>query len=30
MATQVIRATIGKVAPFFKTNAWVSSSNEFK
>lgn len=30
MASQIIRATIGKVAPHFKAQAWVSSSNEFK
>jgi alkyl hydroperoxide reductase subunit AhpC len=30
MATQVIRATIGKVAPHFKANSWVSATGEFK
>lgn len=30
MTTQVLRATIGKVAPFFKANSWISSTNEFK
>jgi peroxiredoxin (alkyl hydroperoxide reductase subunit C) len=30
MASQVIRATIGKVAPHFKAQAWVSSANSFK
>jgi len=30
MASQVIRATIGKAAPFFKANAWHSSSQQFK
>jgi alkyl hydroperoxide reductase subunit AhpC len=30
MASQVIRAAIGKVAPHFKAQAWLSGSNEFK
>ena len=30
MASQVIRATIGKVAPHFKAQAWVSSASSFK
>jgi alkyl hydroperoxide reductase subunit AhpC len=30
MASQVIRAAIGKVAPHFKAQAWLSASNEFK
>lgn len=30
MASQIIRAAIGKVAPHFKAQAWLSASNEFK
>ena len=30
MASQVIRATIGKHAPHFKANSWVSGSSSFK
>lgn len=30
MTTQIARAVIGKAAPFFKANSWVSSLNEFK
>lgn len=30
MATQAIRAVIGKTAPFFKANSWMSATSEFK
>ena len=30
MASQTAKAIIGKAAPFFKANSWVSASNEFK
>ena len=30
MTTQAIKAIIGKTAPYFKANAWVSSLNDFK
>jgi peroxiredoxin (alkyl hydroperoxide reductase subunit C) len=30
MATQIAKAVIGRTAPFFKTNSWVSASKEFK
>lgn len=30
MASQAVKAVIGKTAPFFKANAWISASNEFK
>ena len=30
MATHAVRATIGKIAPFFKAQAWVSSANTFQ
>ena len=30
MASQAIKAVIGKTAPFFKANSWISATNEFK
>ena len=30
MATSTARAIVGKAAPFFKANSWVSSANEFR
>ena len=30
MATHAIRAAIGKAAPFFKANSWVSTTGEFR
>lgn len=30
MASHAIRAAIGKAAPFFKANSWVSATNEFR
>ena len=30
MASQVVRATIGKLAPHFKANSWISATNNFK
>ena len=30
MASQIAKAVIGKTAPFFKANSWISSTSEFK
>jgi hypothetical protein len=30
MASQAIKAIVGKTAPYFKANAWISSINDFK